>query len=211
MCEKRLGFSLDYYKYLDELNVIKLTTQDGLEYFGVNSLIDALSIFDPNVQNMKDRQHIRSYFEQKERNPRPVVDLYNSDYNENHNANYLVCVEKNPMEYQFIKDESLRRKCQEIGVGMFIPEFLIHHFVGWLSNRCYAKIQTLMDRYRARRIQKELNARDPNIDELKKAVDKLNHVVKSCQESVSQLENIIQDYERDIDTLSRITFLNSFC
>ena len=63
LCERRLGFSLDYYKYLEEFNIVKLTTSEGLEYFGINSIIEALLKFDPTVLRVKENQTIKEYFE----------------------------------------------------------------------------------------------------------------------------------------------------
>ena len=117
ICEKRLGFSLDYYKYFDEFNIVKLTTRDGLEYFGVNSIIYALSKFDSKILKIKEQQHIKNYFNQNNRNPQEVVDLYNSD----NYTSYELSIEKQSRIYQFIKDESLRKICQNIGVGKIHP------------------------------------------------------------------------------------------
>lgn len=162
--ESRLGFSLDYYKYLNEFNIVKLTTSDGLEYFGIKSIIDVFVFLDGfDYEHFTNIGYIAEYFEQNRNDPQEIVDMYNAECG----TNYSLFIRKHPREYQFIKDESLRRRCREFASGIFIPRCLIIHYATWVSNRFYLKIQQLVEKCESERIRKELDAKKSTIAELK--------------------------------------------
>ena len=201
LCERRLGFSLDYYKYLEEFNIVKLTTSDGLEYFGVNSIIYALSKFDPTILKVKDQQSLDQYFDQKIKNPQDVVNLDNSI---NHTS-YKLSIAKQSRDYQFIKDESLRKTCQDIGVGKFIPRCLVIHFSIWLSNTFYLIIQQLVENCEQRRFQREIILLEQKNQENKITIFEQVKEIKCLS---NQITKNLQNQQRIIDRGSN--FLKNF-